>query len=90
MLTKTGPNAVESDEGFSVRRTGRNSLEYRSGQRLVKVEVEPGKGLAIYGQTIRSWEYPSGDEPITAQQRNEILDNIASALAFLGVDYVIV
>ncbi len=89
MFTKRGPNAVESDEGFAIRRTARYSLEYREGDRKLEVEVEPGDGLAVYGESIRFWDSSTGGEPVTAAEKASILQNIARALDFLGVKNVI-
>ena len=88
MLKKIGPNAVESSEGYSVRRLSRFELEYRIGDKRVVVEVEPGDGLAIYRQSMTHWETPAGFKSLSAEERERALTDIRGALEFLGTKYV--
>lgn len=90
MFTKIGPNAVVSDEGYLVQRSARHSLEYRVGERTIKVEVEPGDGLAVYTRTISNWETPDGLSPVSDAERSRVVDGIARALSFLGIDYILI
>ena len=89
MFKKVGPNAVESSEGYSVKRESRFALEYRIGDKKIVVEVEPGEGLAIYRESITHWETPSGLERLSAEERERILAHILAALEFLGTKYVV-
>ncbi len=82
-------NEVESDEGFSVKRTTRHSLEYRTQGKSLVIEVEPGDGLAIYRNSIGWWQAGQSSDPVTNEERESILVNISRALSFLGVRYLI-
>jgi hypothetical protein len=88
VLTKLGPNWVESSDGYSVRRTRRMSLTYREGDKEMEIEVEPGDGLAVYSQTIRQWRPPHDQETVTEADRDRILSHVVEAFRFLGVDVV--
>lgn len=90
MLHRTGPNAVISDEGFSVVRTARTSLEYQSGGHFLTLEVEPGEDLAVYGANIRTLKSAHGTEVVTLPEKNEILRRISQALDFLDIRHKII
>jgi hypothetical protein len=80
---------VRSDKGFVVQRTGRWSIEYREGNRVLIFGVD-GESLATdeSGRTIQTirinpfprWEPP--DEFITEERRQEIIENLKEAIIF--------
>jgi hypothetical protein len=85
MFTKTGMNAVESSEGFSVARLSRNDLQYSEGPESVIIEVEPGNGLAIYASTLNSWNH----QPIDSAKKEQILARVSDALKYMEVEHII-
>jgi len=89
VFKKTGPNAALSDEGFFVKRLTRNSLEYREGNRSLIIEVEPGIDLAIYKDSIQTWNQPEGRSVVASQEKQRILDNVQKAMAFLGINFTV-
>ena len=89
MLRQTGPNAVESSEGFSVRRVSRHAIEYLEGDKRALIEVEAGDGLAIYRQSVKTWEAPHGTERLDSALQERIVTRVCAALDFLGIHYVL-
>ncbi len=89
MFTQLGPNSAQSSEGFRVERTGRMELKYTEFGRSLVVEVEPGEGLAIYRNSITGWNSPNESDVLTDNERQRIIQNIAAALDFLQVRYVL-
>lgn len=79
-------NKVESDSGFVVKiRAFQGFVEYREGQRIARVPVEPviGKPLVhVYKNTEIKWSPPNSDELIAEDKRGEILANIVEAMKF--------
>ena len=61
-------------------------MVYTEGDRSAAVEVEAGKGLAIYVQTLTSWRPPHEDEPLTDADRKRIIERILEAHRFMGAD----
>jgi hypothetical protein len=90
MFARTGPNAAESSEGFSVRRVSRTALEYRCGIRQLEIEVEPGDGLAVYGPSVRAWLPPHQAEVLSTDERVQVLSRVSEALRFLHIDHVVI
>src|SRR5262249_46502596 len=88
MYKTLGPNWVESSDGFSVRRTNRSTVVYREGDREARIEVEPGDGLAVYGQTIQGWNPPHDGEPFTAADKQRVLSRVLDALRQMGIDAI--
>lgn len=64
-------------------------LRYTESGKSLIVEVEPGDGLAVYTSTITGWQTPHEAEPFTASDKTRVIANIAEALRFLGVDFVL-
>jgi hypothetical protein len=78
-------NVVESDAGFSVEVLGRTGMKYREGDRTLFVDSEvlaPGKGIAIYTNSIKHWDQPHDAEALSAEKKAEIVNNIERAIAF--------
>lgn len=85
MFTVPRVNVTESDAGFTVEVLGRTGIRYREGHRSLFVDSEvlaPGKGIAIFVNSIRAWDPPSGQEPIRAEEKARIVANIKSAMDF--------
>jgi hypothetical protein len=82
------PNVIESDRGFSVEVLGRTGLRYSVGSKVIDVgaEVLAGPaGIAVFADTVRYWSEPP-EQPVTAQERSAILDDIRRAFRFRGFD----
>ena len=90
MFVKLGPNAVQSDEGYRLRVTGRNELEYAESERILILQSEPLKrpdgefALAVYLTRVKSWASPRDDNAIDAAKLDQIRSRIEDALKFLG------
>ena len=85
MFTVSKVNVIESDAGFSVEVLGRTGIRYREGNRSLFVDSEvlaPGKGIAIFVNSIRIWDPPSGGGPISAEEKARIVANIKAAMDF--------
>ncbi|HEV2952464.1 MAG TPA: Imm74 family immunity protein [Candidatus Dormibacteraeota bacterium] len=82
------PRLVEGP-GFSVEELGRTGLCYTEGERVMLVDSEglavPG-GMAVYRDSIKSWQPPHEDDPVRPIDRARIIDNIRSALRFSGYE----
>ena len=70
-------NAVQSDSGFVVRRKSRFELEYIEKGKNIIIEVEPGKGLAVYASTLQ------------CNDKEQVVKNVCDALDFMDVDYIL-
>jgi hypothetical protein len=70
-------NAVQSDDGFVVKRKNRFELEYTEKENKIVIEVEPGKGLAVYVSTLE------------CDDKERIVKNICDALDYMKVDYLL-
>jgi hypothetical protein len=80
---------IESDEGFAVRALGRAGLEYREGEKIMRVDSEMlvgPAGLVLYKASIRSWEPPHDREVVDDAGRDRIVDNIRRAFRFEGFE----
>jgi hypothetical protein len=64
-------------------------LRYTESGKSLIVEIEPGDGLAVYTSTITGWQAPHDAESFTASDKTRVIANIAEALRFLGVDFVL-
>ncbi len=100
MFKKIRGNRVESDEGFSVETLGRGGIKYKEGSKAFYVDSEMtvdraivigteflggSYGWLVYKNRIKNWESPIGSfEPIDADKRDKIVENIRKALLFLG------
>lgn len=95
MFRRLGPQAVESDLGFSVKFTDRFSVEYREGGKLAEIYVEHG---AIVGDKVERYVAPdvferwTGDDtspPNTPQEQARLMKNLSDAFDALDVILVI-
>jgi 23S rRNA G2069 N7-methylase RlmK/C1962 C5-methylase RlmI len=85
MFTWINKQGVRSDRGFVVQRTGRFSMEYTEGGKVLKLSVEDGAGSSIFldRRSMRSW-YGEWAE-IPESDRLRIVQNIREALEFQGL-----
>ena len=89
MFTSPRPNVYESSEGFSVEVLGRTGLCYREAGRQMFVDSEVLIGpsaMAIYKDTIRKWDSPYDNVPVTDPDRHRILNNIRDAFRSQGFE----
>ena len=89
MFTKLGPNEVQSKDGFSVKRTHRYEVIYCEDGKTLKIEVEPGDGLAIYKESME-WLPPNQHDFLSDKDKKRILTNISKAFDFLEIDHIII
>jgi hypothetical protein len=78
-------NVIESDSGFSIEVLGRTGMKYRERDRTLFVDSEvlaPGKGIAIFTNSIKNWDPPYSEESISSEKKLEIISNIRSAIDF--------
>lgn len=87
---KVGGTAV-SNRGFSLAVAGIFGLDYREGDRYLKLDCEPAASgqpadMFVYGpqRTLR-WQPPHEAEVIDDARKAEILANVIRALKFLGI-----
>jgi len=75
MLTKTGPNAVQSSDGFKVAIVKRCELHYedQAGKTVVPTEPMADGQLVVSASTIAT------------ERRRVLTDRISAALDFLGI-----
>lgn len=76
-------NVVEGDNGVRVEVLGRTGIRYTEGERtcFVDSEVLAIPAIAVWPSGIRSWDPPHAEEPLTDDDRQKILRNIADAFA---------
>ena len=80
-------NVIQSDEGFSVEVLGRIGLLYTEGFKSLDIDSEVlagPAGLAIYKDSIKSWNPPHEGETIDEAKRDAIVENIRRAFRFRG------
>jgi Immunity protein 74 len=85
MFTIPRTNVIESDAGYSVEVLGRTGMICREGGRSAFVDSEvlaPGKGIAIFTDSIKKWDSASGEESIGVTEKERIITNIKTAMDF--------
>lgn len=83
-----GPSAVEEHAfGFKVKFSSHYNIKYEEKDHQLLVEIEPGIDWAIYPNTIRSWQAPHENEPISEGKKREIIERIDAALNFLKIPH---
>ena len=78
--------------GFSVRFRWPDTVEYREGDKLLKAYMEMLSGrvnISLDSRSIRRWEPPVADEPLTTEKKQQIIEGVCAAASFLGIRYVI-
>jgi hypothetical protein len=89
ILTSPRLNLYESSDGFSVELLGRTGLRYREAgrQMFVDSEVLTGQsGIAVYKDTVQTWDPPHDNVPVTDSDRGRILNNIRDAFRSEGFE----
>jgi hypothetical protein len=86
MFKTPHPNVIESDEGFSVQ-VFMTYILYTEDTKQIRIGSEilasPGN-IAIFKDTIHSWEPPHEKILVDDPKRLEILDNITRAFRSKG------
>lgn len=86
MFKKLKDGRIASDEGFSVKITGRAGLVYKEGSKLINVDSEmsgnPGIGYVVASSSIDQWH--GFKEKIKTKDKIRILNNIKEVFRFLG------
>jgi hypothetical protein len=81
------PNVTVSTAGFSVEFLGRTGIRYTDGERSMFIDSEVlaiPRTVAVFEPSIKAWNPPHRDEPVTALDRAHIIDNLRKALASRG------
>jgi hypothetical protein len=89
MFSKSGPNTVVSDEGFSVQVLGRTGLKYTEGTKEMRVDsvvLAGPHGMVVYSASVRTWAPPHQEEVVDEYVRARIIENIKRAFKFEGFD----
>ena len=89
MFTSQGPNLYKSSGGFSVEVLGRTGLRYCEAGRQMFVDSEVLTGpssIAVYKDTIQTWDSPYDNVPATDSDRGRILNNIREAFRSQGFE----
>ena len=92
MLKKINEASVESNEGFSIKPTGAEGMEYKNNDKIALLEViySPStKKIKINVTKTLFWTVPSG-EVITDAERKLMHENIFRAVKLLKDDFEIV
>lgn len=74
-------------EPFTVRPIGRDTFEYREGERCVIVEGEmliANPAFMIFAESIKQWQSPHEHESISAAKRREIIARVGEYLGRSG------
>ena len=62
-------------------------MRYTEGDRSLLIDSEvlaPPKTMAVLARSIRAWEPPHEADPVTADDRARILDNVRRAFDWQG------
>jgi len=86
VLRKKLFNRVASDTGFVVKiRAFKGYVEYREGDRISTVPVQPVFGRAVvsvYMDTPVKWNAPHQFDDVSQEKRIQIIRNIVDAMRF--------
>jgi hypothetical protein len=85
-FSKSRPNFVESEDGFSVEVLGRTGLRYAERGRSLFVDSEAlaVPGVVIYVNSMRAWDSPFENEALTDSDRDRMISNIRDTFASQG------
>lgn len=90
-FVEVAPQWVRSSKGFYVGPRGRFEIEYREGDHVLIVPVEPGpSALGIELSSAKAWVPPHDEEEISSEKRRQIASNIAAAMKRLRTGFEIV
>ena len=89
-LSRTGPRAVGSDDGFEVEEHFPYYLEYREGGRTFRISAEmsiaPGTSILLYYDALDPrWQPPHRDDPLDSATVRTILVRVVAAMLFLRI-----
>ena len=62
---------------------GRSGLLYKEGDKTITVDSEllsESLGIAIFTDSIKSWDAPFNEEPLSEEDRSRIIENIKKDL----------
>jgi len=93
LFHSSSPNLYESDEGFSVEVLGRTGLRYRDHDRSMFIDSEVlmgPSGMAVYRNSIRKWDPPHQELPVSDAERDRITDNLRRTFRFQGSEIDII
>jgi hypothetical protein len=79
---KPRTNVVESSLGFSTEVLGRTGMLYTEGARSLHLYSEvlaKPNAVSIWRDSIKRWDPPNDAEPISDQEREQIIQNIQRA-----------
>lgn len=79
---KPRTNVVESSLGFSTKVLGRTGMLYTANGRSLHLYSEVlaiPNAIAIWRNSIERWDPPNDGEPISDQDREQIIQNIQRA-----------
>ena len=68
---------------YKVVSKGRSGLLYKEGDKTITVDSEllsESLGIAIFTNSIKSWEAPFNDEALSSEDRTRIIENIKKDL----------
>jgi hypothetical protein len=68
---------------YKVVAKGRSGLLYKEGEKTIAVDSEQlseSLGIAIFTNSIKSWEAPFNDEALSNEDRTRIIENIKKEL----------
>lgn len=92
MLRKINAGTVVSDDGFSIRPSGLEAMQYQAGDKIAIVEwaCEPRtRKIRVYVTEVPHWEVPYGVK-ITDIEKNLMKENISKAMALLDDEFEII
>lgn len=91
MFTRIDPNTVRSTSGFTVQAVRIHDVKYTEAEKSVTISGEilvGDPGYVLYTSTLKRWDPPHNGVMLEGSKRQEIIDNIAQALRFMGVEFV--
>lgn len=84
-FTLLAPQRVQHSSGFLVQVKDRSHVEYIEGDDVAMVEVDFGRTMAIYEDTLKLVGSDSARDTMSPQRRDEIVDRIRAGMKFMGV-----
>jgi hypothetical protein len=87
MYKRIYPNTIESADGYSVRVLGRVGLLYVEGNRSIRIdsEVNAPKEIALYKDSIKTWDPPYDKDAVDEDERDVIIGKIQRAFHSQGI-----
>lgn len=91
MFEKVGPNRVRSSWGFEVSVRGHATqlyVEYKENGHLLGFDNTMNLGsprFSLCPRYIKRWSSPFEEEPLSAEKRKQIIENMVAAMDYLGI-----